>query len=50
MRLGRNKAGKRRAFTLVELTVVILLIAIMAAAVIPAMRGTYGCPAPLEQS
>jgi type II secretion system protein H len=32
---------RRRAFTLVELTIVILLIAIMSAAIIPAMRGTY---------
>jgi prepilin-type N-terminal cleavage/methylation domain-containing protein len=41
MRLNCSNADGRRAFTLMELTVVILLIAIMSAAIIPAMRGTY---------
>ena len=41
MRLNRSKAEGPKAFTLIELTVVILLIAIMSAAIIPAMRGTY---------
>ncbi len=41
MRLNHSKAAGRSAFTLIELTVVILLVAIMSAAIIPAMRGTY---------
>jgi prepilin-type N-terminal cleavage/methylation domain-containing protein len=39
--LNRSNAVGTKAFTLIELTVVILLIAIMSAAIIPAMRGTY---------
>jgi type II secretion system protein H len=41
MRLKYSKADGQKAFTLIELTVVILLVAIMSAAIIPAMRGTY---------
>jgi prepilin-type N-terminal cleavage/methylation domain-containing protein len=41
MRCNCHNADGRKAFTLIELTVVILLIAIMSAAIIPAMRGTY---------
>lgn len=41
MRMVGSNTDGRRAFTLIELTVVILLIAIMSAAIIPAMRGTY---------
>jgi prepilin-type N-terminal cleavage/methylation domain-containing protein len=41
MRMARFNTDGRKAFTLIELTVVILLIAIMSAAIIPAMRGTY---------
>lgn len=41
MRPNRIHAETRTGFTLVELTVVLLLIAILSAAIIPAMRGTY---------
>ena len=41
MRLNGSNAGGRRAFTLTELMVVLVLIAILSAAIIPAMRGTY---------
>jgi type II secretion system protein H len=41
MRPSPTSNNYRQAFTLIELTVVILLIAIVSAAIIPAMRGTY---------
>lgn len=41
MRRYGSRAPDRRAFTLVELTIVILLIAILSASIIPEMRGTY---------
>ena len=37
----RNSSTKRRAFTLIELMVVIVLIAIMTAMIIPEMKGTF---------
>jgi type II secretion system protein H len=40
MRRGANNAGKR-AFTLVELVVVLVIMGIMAALIIPQMQGTY---------
>ena len=42
MRMNNSKLKFRRAFTLIELVVVIVLIGIMAAAIIPEMKGTFG--------
>src|SRR5437762_12722038 len=41
MRLNRQAGTSRLGFTLIELMVVIVLGAIMAAAIIPEMKGTY---------
>lgn len=45
MRLGepiRNRVRRRSAFTLIEMMVVLVLIAILSAMVIPEMKGTFG--------
>ena len=41
MRLNRPAGTLRLGFTLIELMVVIVLVGIMAAAIIPEMKGTY---------
>ncbi len=41
MRLENSNAKSHRAFTLMELMVVIIIIGIMTAAIIPEMRGTF---------
>jgi type II secretion system protein H len=41
MRLNRQAGRSRLGFTLIELMVAIVLVGIMAAAIIPEMRGTY---------
>lgn len=41
MTLSHHQSGGRRGFTLIELMVVIVLIAIMTAVIIPEMRGTF---------
>lgn len=40
--IARRAGARCAAFTLLELTVVILLMAIMAAVIVPEMRGSYG--------
>ncbi len=41
MRLNNSKLKFRRAFTLIEMVVVIVLISIMAAMIIPEMKGSF---------
>jgi type II secretion system protein H len=41
MRLIPSSGDERSGFTLIEMMVVVILIGIMAAAIIPAMKGTY---------
>src|SRR5262245_5061607 len=41
MRLKFSRGDERRAFTLMEIMVVMAIIAIMAAAILPQMKGTF---------
>ena len=41
MRLKNSNANFRRAFTLMELVVVVVIIGIMTALIIPEMKGTF---------
>src|SRR5438045_4322565 len=41
MKLRLSSGGERRAFTLMELMVVLVLIGIVSALIIPQMKGTY---------
>src|SRR5690348_9551182 len=41
MRFGVTRIARGRGFTLMEMVVVLALIAILAAAILPEMRGTY---------
>ena len=41
MRFSGSNVGLRRAFTLIEMMVVVLLISVLTALIIPEMKGTF---------